>query len=125
MLGVVVPVETEGVDLALEFVSDGGEDGIVGVSKVIPGAKKSEAFVSEDIVDCTLDEGVRWRYGRTLCMCRVMHRILCGDEDNVGLIKMCSEGGSCGEVTWLLVAYFDRGVSTGGVRRRRKRPKAM
>ena len=55
MLGVVVPVVAEGVELSLEFEGDGRDDGVVEVGDEILMAEESEGFGAEEIVDLSPD----------------------------------------------------------------------
>ena len=55
VLGVVVPGIAEVVELSLEFVGDGRDEGVVGVREEVLGAEESEGFVSDDIVDLSPD----------------------------------------------------------------------
>ncbi len=57
VLGVVVPVIAEGVELSLKFMGDGGDEGIVGVLEEVLGAEEGEGFVAEEIVDFAPDLG--------------------------------------------------------------------
>jgi len=56
MLGVVVPVKTESVELSLEFTDDGEYGGIVGGRCVVDGTEEGEGFVTEECQDFTPDE---------------------------------------------------------------------
>ena len=57
VLCVVVPVITEGVELALKFMGDGRDEGIVGVLEEVLGTSECEGFVAEETVDFTPDLG--------------------------------------------------------------------
>lgn len=57
VLCVVVPVVTEGVELALKFMGDRRDDGIVGVLEEVLGTSECECFVAEEAVDFTPDLG--------------------------------------------------------------------
>ena len=57
VLSVLVPIETNSVELALKFVGNGSDKGVVGVREVDLGAKEREGFVSDEIVDSAPDEG--------------------------------------------------------------------
>ena len=48
VLGVVVPVIAEGIELSLKFVGDGRDEGIIGRRMVVPGAEESEDFGLEE-----------------------------------------------------------------------------
>ncbi len=45
VLGVVVPVIAEGVELSLEFVGDGRDEGIVGVGDEVLGPRRVRALL--------------------------------------------------------------------------------
>jgi hypothetical protein len=55
VLGVVVPVIAECVELCLEFVGDGRDEGIVGVWNEVTIAEECEGFVAEEVVDLSPD----------------------------------------------------------------------
>ena len=57
VLCVVVPVITEGVELALKFTGDGRDDGIVGILEEVLGTSECEGFGPEETVDFTPDLG--------------------------------------------------------------------
>ena len=57
VLCVVVPVITEGVELALKFVGDGRDDGIVGILEEVFGTSECVCFVAEEAVDFTPNLG--------------------------------------------------------------------
>ena len=57
VLCVVVPVITEGVELALKFMGDGKDDGIVGILEEVLGTSECEGFGPEETVDFTPDLG--------------------------------------------------------------------
>ena len=69
MLGVVVPVIAEGIELALEFVGDRRDEGVVGVGKGVFGAEEGTSFGEEEIVkfapDSGCDEGLVGHYVMT------------------------------------------------------------
>ena len=79
VLGVVVPIIAEGVELALKFVGDGRDDGVVGVLEEVLGSSECEGFGPEDIVDLSHD---KW-----------------SDKEGWGMFYEGVEGGSCAEVT--------------------------
>ena len=56
VVGVVVPVIAEGIELALKFVGDGRDEGIVGIWEVVLMAEEGEGFVADEIVDLTPGE---------------------------------------------------------------------
>ena len=58
MLGVVVPVIAEGIELALEFVGDGRDEGVVGVGEGVFGTEEGTSFGEEEIVNLRLTRGV-------------------------------------------------------------------
>ena len=55
VLCVVVPVITEGVELALKFMGDGKDDGIVGILEEVLGTSECESFGAEEFVYFTPD----------------------------------------------------------------------
>ena len=55
VLGVVVPVEAEGIELSLKFSGDGKDEGIVGGRVVCFGTEEGECFSFEEIVDFAPD----------------------------------------------------------------------
>ena len=55
VLGVVVPVIAEGIELSLKFVGDGRDDGVVGVGEEVLGAEECAGFGPEEIVDLSPD----------------------------------------------------------------------
>ena len=57
VVGVVVPVIAENVELSLEFVGDGRDEGIVGILEEVFGTSECECFVAEEAVDFTPDLG--------------------------------------------------------------------
>ena len=57
VLGVVVPVVAEGIELALKFVGDEEDEGVGGRRMVVPGAEESEGFGLEECLDFVLDVG--------------------------------------------------------------------
>ena len=57
MLGIVVPVIAELVELSLEFVGDGRDDGVVWVRDEVAIAKECEGFVAEEVMDFAPDRG--------------------------------------------------------------------
>ena len=56
VLGVVVPVIAERVELSLKFMGDGEYEGIVGGWEVFVGAEKGTSLGVEKVVDFALDE---------------------------------------------------------------------
>ena len=56
VLGVVVPVIAEGMELSLEFVGDGKDEGVVGRRVVVLGTEEGERFSFEEILDFAPDE---------------------------------------------------------------------
>ncbi len=60
--GVVVPVIAEVVELCLEFVGDGRDEGVVWVRDEVTIAEESEGFVAEEVMDFTPD---LWGDGRS------------------------------------------------------------
>ena len=60
VLGVVVPVIAEGIELSLEFEGDGEYDGIVGGLVMVPGTEEGAGFGLEEGLDLTPD---LWRDG--------------------------------------------------------------
>jgi hypothetical protein len=56
VLGVVVPVIAEGIELSLEFTGDGKDEGIVGRRVVVLGTEEGECFSFEEILDFAPDE---------------------------------------------------------------------
>ena len=56
VLGVVVPVIAEGIELSLEFVGDGKDEGIVGRRVVVLGTEEGECFSFGEILDFAPDE---------------------------------------------------------------------
>ena len=57
VLGVVVPVIAEGVDLSLKFVGDGRDEGIIGiVEEVTSLSEEGESLVAEEMVDLAPDK---------------------------------------------------------------------
>ena len=56
VLGVVVPVIAEGVDLSLKFEGDGRDEGMVEVRDVVLMAEEGESLVAEEMVDLAPDE---------------------------------------------------------------------
>jgi len=56
VLGVVVPVIAEGVELSLKFVGDGRDDRIVVVRDVVLVTEEGECFVADEIVDLSPGE---------------------------------------------------------------------
>ncbi len=58
VLGVVVPVITEGVELALKFMGDGRDEGIVGVREEVLGTEECEGFGAEEVWTFRLTWGV-------------------------------------------------------------------
>ena len=57
MLGVVVPVEAEGIELLLKLVGDGGDEGVMGGRVKVPGAEKGEGLALEEGLDDPSDLG--------------------------------------------------------------------
>ena len=55
VLGVVVPVIAELVELCLEFVGDGRDDGVVWVWNKVTIAEECEGFVAEEVMDFAPD----------------------------------------------------------------------
>ena len=55
VLGVVVLVIAENVELSLEFEGDGRDDGVVWVRDEVTIAEESEGFVAEEVMDFTPD----------------------------------------------------------------------
>ncbi len=55
VLRVVVPVITEGVELALKFMGDGEYEGIIGGRGEVLGPEESEGFVTEEGLDLSPD----------------------------------------------------------------------
>ena len=51
VLGVVVPVIAESVELSLKFMGDGRDEGVVVVGEEVLGAEECEGFGPEEIVD--------------------------------------------------------------------------
>ncbi len=56
VLGVVVPVVVEGIELSLKLVGDGEDEGVVGGRVKVSGAEKGEGFSFEEILDLAPDE---------------------------------------------------------------------
>ena len=56
VLGVVVPVIAENVELSLKFVGDGEYEGIVGGRVMVPGAEEGACFGLEEGLDFAPDE---------------------------------------------------------------------
>ena len=56
VLCVVVPVITEGVELALKFMGDGEYEGIVGGRCEVLGAEEGAGFGTEEVVELAPDE---------------------------------------------------------------------
>ena len=56
VLGVVVPVIAEGVELSLKFEGDGRDEGVMGGRIKVFGAEKGEGFSFEEILDLAPDE---------------------------------------------------------------------
>ena len=57
VLGVVVPVIAEGVELSLKFVGDGRDEGIIGIGEEVTSlSEEGESLVAEEIVDLAPDE---------------------------------------------------------------------
>ena len=61
VLGVVVPVIAENVELCLEFVGDGRDDGVVWVWDEVTITEECECFVAEEVMDFAPD---LWGDGR-------------------------------------------------------------
>ncbi len=61
VLGVVVPVIAEGVELSLKFMGDGRDDGIVGVWEEVRWTEECEGFGAEEVMDFAPD---LWGDGR-------------------------------------------------------------
>ena len=57
VLGVVIPVIAEGVELSLKFVGDGRDERIIGILEGVFGTTECEGFVAEEAVDFTPDLG--------------------------------------------------------------------
>ena len=55
VLGVIVPGIAEVMELTLEFLGDGRDDGVVGVKEEVLGAEESVGFGAEEIVDLSPD----------------------------------------------------------------------
>ena len=57
VLGVVVPVIAEGVELSLKFVGDGRDEGIIGIGEEVTSlSEEGESLVAEEIVDLAPDK---------------------------------------------------------------------
>ena len=92
VLSVVVPVEAEGVELALKFTGDGRDDGMIGIGEEVTSlAEEGERLVAEEIVDLAPDE---WSDG----WC-VGHSALELVREEFGKFYEGEEGGSWREVT--------------------------
>ena len=57
VLGVVVPVIAEDVELSLKFVGDGSDEGVVGIWEIVTVAEEGESFVADEMVDLAPDTG--------------------------------------------------------------------
>ena len=55
MLGVIVPVVAEGIELSLKLVGDGEDEGVIGGRVLFPGAEKGEGLALEESVDFAPD----------------------------------------------------------------------
>ena len=56
VLGVVVPVIAENVELSLKFMGDGEYEGIVGGGCEVLGAEEGFSFGAEEVVELAPDE---------------------------------------------------------------------
>ena len=71
VLGVVVPVIAEDIDLSLKFAGDGEDEGIVGGRVNVLGAEEGEGFVAEECLDFVPDLGSdRYRVGHCVVIRR-------------------------------------------------------
>ena len=57
VLGVVVPVIAEGIELSLEFVGDGRDEGIVGILEEVFGTSECEGLGPDEVVNLSPDLG--------------------------------------------------------------------
>jgi len=55
VLGVVVPIVAEGIELSLEFVGDGRDEGVVGIWEIVTVAEEGESRAADEIVDLAPD----------------------------------------------------------------------
>ena len=111
VLGVIVPGIAEGIELSLELLGDGRDDGVVGVKKEVLGAEESVGFGPEEIVDFSPDLGSDVGF---VGHCKVIRR-----EREVFMRECKAEVGwklrvLCGEVTHVTprVAVCDLGGVT-------------
>ena len=68
VLGVVVPVVAEDVELSLEFEGDGRDEGVMGGRVKVPGAEKGEGLALGESVDFTPDS---WSDGGMVGHCEM------------------------------------------------------
>jgi len=68
VLGVVVPLEAEGIELSLKLVGDGEDEGVMGGRVKVPGAEKGEGLALEESVDFTPDS---WSDGGMVGHCEM------------------------------------------------------
>ena len=57
VLGVVVPIVAEGIELSLKLVGDGEDEGVIGGRVEVPGAEKGEGLALEESLDDPSDSG--------------------------------------------------------------------
>lgn len=57
VLGVIVPVIAEGIELSLEFEGDGRDEGIVGILEEVLGTSECEGFGPDEVVNLSPDLG--------------------------------------------------------------------